>query len=239
VTKPLYRSTFYLLEGIAALLLFGTLFQAMEPLAVLGLALILGGLRWNRARQASWFVIVLISLVGLAVHPTHMEGYVLGLAGVYLLFNSGLWGDKPLVPGVVVVVLASGCQIAGLVLAWEHWETTLLHLVAADLVLATLVIVYRKQLMGIEPQSPRPLPVLNVAEQGLTSGEVEILRLFAKGRNSKEVAADLGKSDSTVRTSLSQIYRKLGVPGGKELLTLLHGHRVVYGDGNPPVKHRF
>lgn len=119
-----YRSSFYLLEGMSAILLLGSLLSTVDPQAAAGLGFLLGGLFWHRVRQASWFTLILIALVGLVAAPSTMDAYVVGLAGVYLVFNSGLWGDKPVVPGVLVLVLAFGCQIAGMALHPDHWRPT-------------------------------------------------------------------------------------------------------------------
>lgn len=45
----------------------------------------------------------------------------------------------------------------------------------------------------------------------LTPHECEIVALVARGLTNREVAVQLGKSESTVKHRLSQVYRKLGV----------------------------
>jgi DNA-binding NarL/FixJ family response regulator len=45
----------------------------------------------------------------------------------------------------------------------------------------------------------------------LTARELEVLRLLAAGRANKEVAAELGISERTARTHVSNILRKLGL----------------------------
>jgi len=45
----------------------------------------------------------------------------------------------------------------------------------------------------------------------LSPREVEVLQLVAEGKSNKEIAADLGLSDGTVRIHLSHIFEKLGV----------------------------
>lgn len=46
---------------------------------------------------------------------------------------------------------------------------------------------------------------------GLTDREMEIVRLVATGRKNKEVAAELGISERTVKTHLTNVFQKLGV----------------------------
>ncbi len=48
--------------------------------------------------------------------------------------------------------------------------------------------------------------------QKLTDREVEVLRLLAEGKANKEIAADLFISETTVKTHVSNILLKLGVP---------------------------
>ena len=45
----------------------------------------------------------------------------------------------------------------------------------------------------------------------LTSRELEVLRLVGAGKANKEIAAELGISERTARTHVSNILRKLGL----------------------------
>ena len=49
---------------------------------------------------------------------------------------------------------------------------------------------------------------------GLTTREVEILRLVARGQSNKQIAATLTISPKTAGTHVEHIYTKLGVPTG-------------------------
>jgi DNA-binding NarL/FixJ family response regulator len=49
------------------------------------------------------------------------------------------------------------------------------------------------------------------AEEALSSREIEVLALVAKGANNREVAGQLFISEATVKTHLLHIYSKLGV----------------------------
>lgn len=48
-----------------------------------------------------------------------------------------------------------------------------------------------------------------VKSLGLSARELEVLELLAAGRANKEIALDLGVSPNTVKTHLSNLYRKL------------------------------
>jgi HD-GYP domain-containing protein (c-di-GMP phosphodiesterase class II) len=60
---------------------------------------------------------------------------------------------------------------------------------------------------------------------GLTSREIEVLRLIARGRSMKEMARDLGISPKTVDNHTQNIYSKIGVTtrGGAVLFAMEHG----------------
>lgn len=47
--------------------------------------------------------------------------------------------------------------------------------------------------------------------EGLTPRQVGVLRLLARGVSNKEIAAELGVSENTVKVHLAQVYRVLGV----------------------------
>lgn len=51
----------------------------------------------------------------------------------------------------------------------------------------------------------------------LTAREIQVLRLFASGRSTREVAASLGISPKTVETHRVRIYEKLGAKGVVDL----------------------
>lgn len=231
---PAFRSTFYLLEGIAVIILTASLLAAPHLGAVATLVLILAGLFWRRARQASWFALVALALFGMVADPTQTDPYVLGLAGISILFNSGLLGKNPLGYGIAVIVLTVLCQ--GLGLAWnaDEFPQNLFPVLAIDAVLALLALVYTKQFMGLEPAAPRKLPVLDLAERDLSEADSALLRLFSESLSNRDLAAALGRSEGTVRNSLSRLYRELGVTNAKELQRFLHIHQVRYVECQPP-----
>ena len=58
------------------------------------------------------------------------------------------------------------------------------------------------------------------ALSSLTNREVEILRLIAKGKANKEIAAELALSGDTVKTHIAHIMRKLGAADRAHAVTL-------------------
>jgi len=62
-----------------------------------------------------------------------------------------------------------------------------------------------------EPSAPPPVQVLT--RYGLTERELTVLRLLAAGRTNPQIGAELYISTSTASVHVSNILRKLGVPG--------------------------
>jgi DNA-binding NarL/FixJ family response regulator len=54
----------------------------------------------------------------------------------------------------------------------------------------------------------------------LSGREIDVLRLVAQGRANKEIAAQLGLSEPTVKTYLVRVYTKLGAPDRASAVTL-------------------
>ncbi|MGH9084988.1 MAG: helix-turn-helix transcriptional regulator, partial [Acidimicrobiales bacterium] len=59
---------------------------------------------------------------------------------------------------------------------------------------------------------------------GVTSREVDVLKLVAAGRTNKEIAADLVLSPKTVERHLSSLFTRLGVANRRELAGVASGH---------------
>jgi DNA-binding NarL/FixJ family response regulator len=61
---------------------------------------------------------------------------------------------------------------------------------------------------------------LNEVSRVLTSREIEVVRMLARGLRSSSIAAELHISEGTVKTHLHRIYEKLGVDGRVNLILL-------------------
>jgi two-component system NarL family response regulator len=64
----------------------------------------------------------------------------------------------------------------------------------------------------------------------LTAREVEVLRLVAKGKRNKEIAADLGISDETVQGHVKNILAKLSVHDRTEAVAVAIRRGIVHLD---------
>lgn len=135
--------------------------------------------------------------------------YALGI----LLWNeaSRVVGPPPLDPFVV-----------GSLVALLSFGTTLLIIV--------VTLSRPKQPRGNERELPRkPSEYLCQLEgcANLSAAERGCLNLLVDGNASSEIAAQLGKSPSTVRVLLSRSYRKLGVSNAAELMASLEEKRLL------------
>lgn len=71
----------------------------------------------------------------------------------------------------------------------------------------------------LPPELTRRLAERN-AIVGLSNREVDVLRLVAKGKANKEIAAELALSSDTVKTHLTHLMRKLGAADRAHAVTL-------------------
>lgn len=78
-----------------------------------------------------------------------------------------------------------------------------------------------------------PAPAPAAAPPGpldLTERELEVLRAAAQGQRSKEIAADLGISERTVKAHLASIYNKFGVDSRPAAIAVA-AQKGLLGDG--------
>jgi DNA-binding NarL/FixJ family response regulator len=68
----------------------------------------------------------------------------------------------------------------------------------------------RAVLQRLGRDASRSLARVEIAE-ALTPRETQILRLLATGAANKEIAAEIGTSEATVKVHLKSLYAKLGV----------------------------
>lgn len=64
-------------------------------------------------------------------------------------------------------------------------------------------------------------PFSSLKELGLTPREIDITELVAKGKNNAEIAEEINISENTVKTHLSNIYKKLNINYRTELINYI------------------
>lgn len=82
--------------------------------------------------------------------------------------------------------------------------------------------------LGAEPDAHRVAALLGIsAPTPLSSREIEVLRLVARGGTNKEVAAELFVSEHTVARHLSNIYTKLGLGSRSAATAFAYEHSLI------------
>jgi DNA-binding NarL/FixJ family response regulator len=113
-------------------------------------------------------------------------------------------------------------QIARACRALGDRDTEALELEAARALLARL---------GARPELARVDSVVRgsdpAAASGLTTRELEVLRLVAAGKSNRAIAAELFISDHTVRRHLQNIFRKIGVSSRAGATAFAFRHELV------------
>jgi two-component system nitrate/nitrite response regulator NarL len=71
---------------------------------------------------------------------------------------------------------------------------------------------------------PPGVDAIDPAAAALTAREIEIVQMLVRGLRNKEVAAELGISEGTVKVHLHKVYEKLGVDGRVELVLWAQAH---------------
>jgi DNA-binding NarL/FixJ family response regulator len=144
-------------------------------------------------------------------------------------------------PGVEIVALTSFIEEQRVVAALEAGATGyLLKDAGADEVAAAVRAAYRGE-MRLDPAVSRLLAErLRRAGPGaqpvepLTARELDVLGLVGRGLSNKEIAADLGITERTARTHVSNILGKLGLARRTQAALYAVGHDLVPGTAPGP-----
>jgi DNA-binding NarL/FixJ family response regulator len=72
---------------------------------------------------------------------------------------------------------------------------------------------------GVEPDLEQPV--------GMTPRQIQLLRGLASGRSNKELAADLGITEATVKGYLKELYARLGVGSRAGAVSYGLRHRII------------
>jgi DNA-binding NarL/FixJ family response regulator len=139
-------------------------------------------------------------------------------------------------PGVQVVALTSFIEEEKVIAALEAGASGfILKDAEADDVAAAIRAAYNDE-VHLDPAAARILAKgmrtrsTAAAVEPLTERELEVLALVARGRSNKEIATDLGITERTARTHVSNILGKLGLASRTQAALYAVERRLVPGN---------
>jgi DNA-binding NarL/FixJ family response regulator len=80
----------------------------------------------------------------------------------------------------------------------------------------------------LAPATPTPLSLQTPAEKiGLTSREMDVLRLIMQGHTNAEISETLYVSESTIKTHINHLFAKMGARDRAHAIVLAHEQKLV------------
>jgi DNA-binding CsgD family transcriptional regulator len=114
----------------------------------------------------------------------------------------------------VAIVLFAAAEMIGSTL--YQGATAAMVLVGVALVAHLAAVIILPQLKSRQLPSVSAAPTIQVALDGLTAREQEVLVILARGARTAEIARELDIAERTVKSHLARIYQKLGVASRAE-----------------------
>lgn len=192
-------------------------------LCLLGLLFVASGY----VRILSWFQpVVMLALTPFPFQTTHESFYGLGffVTGILLLFRLGFYDHHRIPKFIVSILYLYLCELAAVLHNGERLSYSLTPIFFITAFLAFLYLAFKEKLVVYLRE---PKPSFSLKERGLSEAEGHYVIDVARGKNTKEIAAEHSVSESTVRNSLSRAYRKLGVEDRAAIATLAEKYRLV------------
>lgn len=200
----------------------------IEPasLMALGVCALLFLLSSSRKKWAFLQPVLLLVMTPMPMMVSWASMFSLGhfLAGCILLDRMGFFRSGRVAKSVLLVSYYLACEtLLGLSIQAHPAEI----LLPAAFVTVAVIFLYSisRERQIIYKEAPKP--ELSLADLGITKKEAEYLRSYLAGSSIKEVAADKGVTESTVRNTMSRIYRKFGVADKAGLLAKCENFSIV------------
>jgi DNA-binding NarL/FixJ family response regulator len=141
---------------------------------------------------------------------------------VHVVLAAGINAEQlPDVPTVLLSDLADAAPPGKHVRAKLHTNVSAAELVAAIMAASTdlIVLTQAQAQRWLEGNQGRPAPS-DVSLESLTGRESQVLRMLGDGLGNKQIAAQLGISDHTVKFHVAQILAKLGAGSRAEAVAI-------------------
>jgi len=215
----------YLLLGNSYLYLH---FKSPAGLDNLIYALAVLGALYLTKRREELLLPATVLLLGLSAVAVSLEGGLVSLALVQtsagladlfvlnLLFTSGssLRGAGILV-GAMVGGIFAGLPFRTLLGGWSSWVLLLGNFAISALFAISYASLKKR------PKLEEELKGLGLSRESFSKREWQVLKGVYRGKSLKAIAQEIGISESSVKTYLGRVYRKVGVGGKRELLEKL------------------
>lgn len=192
----------------------------------LGVLALLFLLSISRKKLAFIQPIILLVMTPMPMMVSWASMFSLGhfLGSCILLDRMGFFRSGHIAKSVLLVGYYLVCEtLLGLSIKAHPAEI----LLPVAFVIVAVIFLFRISRERLVIYRETPKPELSLARLGITKKEAEYLRGFLTGSSIKEVASDKGVSESTVRNTMSRIYRKFGVPDKSGLLAKCENFSIV------------
>jgi len=170
--------------------------------------------------------LVLFAMTPLPFMTSHESFYGLGffVMGVILLFRLGFFQRYRLPRLILCLAYLYGCELFAVVRNGKDLTYALTPIFVITVFLVFLYLTFQEKL-AVYLRVPKPS--FSLKGHGLSAAEGRYVKEIATGKNTKEIAAEHGVSESTVRNSLSRAYRKLGFEDRTAIAALAERYDIV------------
>lgn len=168
-------------------------------------------------------IFILITPLPLMQNPQGFFGLSIFVCGVILLYKGGYLERRRVLKTVSLLVYLYVWLTVGAIRLSLHRTLSLGPLFFMTAFLAFLYLVFKEQVVVYLREKK---PVLSLSQKGLSEAEAAYVRAAARGLSPKEMAAEFGVTESTIRNTMSRAYKKLGVADKAGLAALLASHEL-------------
>jgi DNA-binding CsgD family transcriptional regulator len=170
--------------------------------------------------------VIFLAITPLPILEDYASFYGLGFftIGMLILFRLDFFARRRLVKLGVLLAYLLAVEVYSALRSGKEFTAALEPLFYMLLFLAFGYLAYEEKLAVFLKE---PKAILSLKEKGLSPAERTYLLAVLEGKTSKEIAADFDLADSTIRVTLSNAYKKLGVNNAVELAVLNQRHEIV------------
>lgn len=184
----------------------------------------------SRAQRLYWIqpaIFLAIAPVSFIASHDNFYGIAFFVLAVLLLFKIGFFNSRRIPKAIGVLLYLYLAQIALAVIVGRPFRLAFTSVFFVTVFLVVLYILYKEEII-VYLKEPRP--VLDLKEKKISEAEYLYLIALRNGKIPKEIAADHGVKESTVRNTLSRVYKKLEVKDKSELMALTAVHTLKFGE---------